>query len=140
MTLYAGQSVVARFSKDDTLDLWHERGWLAVWSPGLWVARMPDEEIETIDWNEHTCRVPGAERERIRDLEVTAGDQITVDELAAFSGGSLTPDARMVAPALLMPVRTVVETEVTIVKLVRKARKKRGLRRKPMKNPRQEGE
>ena len=87
--------------------------------------------IQTIEWVHH---------ERVRDLEATAGDRITVEELTAFSGASRTADVLMVAPALLSHVRSVVETDVTIMKSVRRAREERELRRKSKKNPKKEGE
>ena len=80
--------------------------------------------LQTIEWVHH---------ERVKDMEATAGDRITVEEMAAFSGASRTADVLMVAPALLTHVKGVVETDVTIMKSVRKAREERELRRKSTK-------
>jgi len=77
--------------------------------------------IQTIEWVHH---------DRVRDHEAIAGDRITVEEMAAFSGASKASDVLMVAPALLSHVKRVVETDVTIMKSARKAREERELRRK----------
>lgn len=80
--------------------------------------------IQTIEWVHH---------DRVKDMEATAGDRITVEEMTAFSGVSRSSDVLMVAPALLSHVKTVVETDATIMKSVRKAREERELRRKNQK-------
>ncbi len=82
--------------------------------------------IQVIEWVHH---------ERVRDVDAVAGDRITVEELAAFSGTARTSDVLMVSPTLLNHVKSVVETDVTIMKSVRKAREERELRRRPPKGP-----
>ncbi len=86
--------------------------------------------IQTIEWVHH---------ERVRDSDVVAGDRITAEELSAFAGTSKTSDVLMVSPALLSHVKQVVETDVTIMKSVRKAREERELRRKKKGPPWKEG-
>ena len=77
--------------------------------------------IQTIEWVHH---------EKVRDSDLVAGDKITVEEMAAFSGTTRTSDVLMVSPALLSHVKSVVSTDVTIMTSVRKAREERELRRK----------
>ena len=75
---------------------------------------------QTIEWVYH---------EKLREQDYGGGERLSPEEASAFSGVSRAGDHMMVAPALLAHVRTVVETDVNIMKSVRKAREERELRR-----------
>ena len=82
--------------------------------------------MQTIEWVYH---------DKLKDNEQVAGDRISVEELAAFSGTHKGGDATMICPSLLSHVRGQVETDVSIMASVRKAREERGLRRKTRQGP-----
>jgi len=83
--------------------------------------------IQVIEWVHH---------ERVRDGE-TSGDRLSPEEWAAFSGTTRAGDTLMVCPQLLSHVKRQVETDVQIMKSVRKAREERELKRgKPKARPR----
>ena len=84
--------------------------------------------MQTIEWVYH---------DKVKEQEQGAGDRISVEELAAFSGTHKAGETIMICPSLLSHVRSQVETDVGIMKSVRKAREERDLRKKkkPGKGP-----
>ena len=81
--------------------------------------------MQTIEWVYH---------DKVRENEQAAGDRISVEEFSAFSGTLRAGETTMICPSLLAHVRSIVETDVGIMKSVRKAREERDLRRKNNKN------
>ena len=77
--------------------------------------------MQTIEWVYH---------DKVRENEQVAGDRISVEEMTAFSGTHKAGETVMICPSLLSHVRSQVESEVGIMKSVRKAREERDLRRK----------
>ena len=77
--------------------------------------------MQTIEWVYH---------DKVRENEQVAGDRISIEEMSAFSGTHRAGETTMICPALLSHVRGQVETDVGIMKSVRKAREERYLRRK----------
>jgi hypothetical protein len=82
-------------------------------------AEMAFRRIQVIEWVHH---------ERVRESEAS-GDRLSPEEWAAFSGTTKAGDTLMVCPQLLAHVKGVVETDVQIMKSVRKAREERELKR-----------
>ena len=85
-------------------------------------AELAFRRLQTIEWVHH---------DRVREAEGGAGDKVSPEEFAAFSGSSNVSESLMVAPALLSHVKEVVEADASIMKSVRKAREERELRRGP---------
>mmetsp|Transcript_102511 Transcript_102511/g.330659 ORF Transcript_102511/g.330659 Transcript_102511/m.330659 type:complete len:439 (+) Transcript_102511:461-1777(+) len=82
-------------------------------------AEMAFRRIQVIEWVHH---------ERVREGEAS-GDRLSPEEWAAFSGTTKAGDTLMVCPQLLSHMKGVVETDVQIMKSVRKAREERELKR-----------
>jgi len=82
-------------------------------------ADMAFRRIQVIEWVHH---------ERVREGEAS-GDRLSPEEWAAFSGTTKAGDTLMVCPQLLSHMKGVVETDVQIMKSVRKAREERELKR-----------
>ena len=82
--------------------------------------------LQTIEWVYH---------EKVREAEVVAGDRITVEEMSAFAGTTRAGEVLMLCPALLAHVKAQVETDVGIMKVVRKAREERELKRTKKQKP-----
>lgn len=76
--------------------------------------------VQTIEWVYY---------EKVREVEGQSNDRLTAEELAAFAGASRGGEILMIAPELLAHVRSQVETDVGIMKAMRKAREERELRR-----------
>ena len=85
-------------------------------------AEMAFCRAQTIEWVHH---------ERVREAESTAGDRVSPEEMAAFSGVSRVSESLMVCPQLLNHVKGAVEVDANIMKAVRKEREERELRRDP---------
>lgn len=77
--------------------------------------------MQTIEW---------VYADRVREADGGPGSaHVTQEEMVAFSGLTRTGGALMLCPSLLSHVRTQVETDVGIMKAVRKAKEERDLRR-----------